>query len=313
MSAESRHPREVIAQSPTQSSVEIVQFAKFKSLPPELRLNIWEFALLRGQLISMTYLREQDFNSRYYVDPFKPKWDDAWYQRKKGEKPAWRWYGSYCSPALLRVNREARRVALKSYQLLFQNGATFFYPIYIDPIKDTIHIQRISDLRALDYFKRELAVVEDFKKIMSLSLSEKITRKILNEGCSMKLADFSLSLIFEEIYELDLLCDGEPWDEETAEEAEYMEEEALWELDRCWEIALRRTRAKLMESRNTTPATNLPSNDAVSHVQSPEEDPSALPLIGLVDWEEMKEFGMTPYHECEEDIHGSDWIPRDEY
>jgi hypothetical protein len=288
----------ILAQMSTHSSAKKVQFNKFSSLPLELRLIIWKFAKLEGQIISLTILVKEDFSNNYLFNPFGPIVGSDWFHRKI-EGTGRPWYGSYRSPALLRVNREARKVTLESYKLIFQNG-NFVYPIYIDPSKDTIQSQRISDYSAIANSNWGPDDREDFKKIKFVSLSEKITRWLVYRGHG-----FELLNLFEGIDVIDLLCDGEPWGEDVeSEESETMEEEIVSVLPRLWENLRRETRARETQLKEATSPNNGEIKDTVGQ---PEEQPVELPLVRFLEPEQMKEYGMPAYEETEEDFYGRDW------
>jgi hypothetical protein len=194
------------------------------------------------------------------------------------------WYGSYRSPALLHVNREAREVALQSYKLIFQKG-NFVYPIYIDPSKDTIQLQSMSDFWAmLSSSAWGPDDREDFKKNKFLSLSDEITRRWREKmSPGYYSPTFGLSHIFSEmvklwgiitdIKEVDLLCDNK-----SSKDA-----------------------SKNMNGSNQLEEATLRGlfRKQTHGIEARAEQPKQ-PLIRFLKWKQMKEYRMSRYQEAEE-------------
>jgi hypothetical protein len=116
-------------------------FTPFPDLPLELRDNIWRLATPKPNLIVMTKKHE------FYDLEF-----------------------SYEVPSLLHVNREARRIALKSYKKICPVYLDKS-PVYIDPSRDVL---QFKDRETILRFISIMDVIEDHSLTnpMALNLSE---------------------------------------------------------------------------------------------------------------------------------------------
>ncbi|RYC64675.1 hypothetical protein CHU98_g1547 [Xylaria longipes] len=102
-------------------------FTKFRDLPPELRIKIWQFAVPEAR----TVVIKSPFTRQNHIPT---SLDEALPQAHDGEET---WQSTTQIPALLHVNAEARHEALKHYSLSLGVGKG--QPrVYVDFDRDTI-------------------------------------------------------------------------------------------------------------------------------------------------------------------------------
>ncbi|KAI1117349.1 hypothetical protein F5Y14DRAFT_380698 [Nemania sp. NC0429] len=104
-------------------------FTKFRELPPELRIKVWQFAMpeSRTVVIKSPHARPEHLPTSL---------DDVLSQTPDTE---WAWQSTTQIPALLHVNCEARHEALKHYTLSLGIGKA--QPrVYIDFDRDTLFL-----------------------------------------------------------------------------------------------------------------------------------------------------------------------------
>ncbi|ORY71089.1 uncharacterized protein BCR38DRAFT_3433 [Pseudomassariella vexata] len=101
-------------------------FDRFRQLPPELRIKIWQHAMPPARTIVVKPPRQQETPTSI---------DEALVQSQDDTEQTWR--SNAQIPALLHVNAEARHEALKHYKLSLAVGKA--QPqIYVDFIRDTL-------------------------------------------------------------------------------------------------------------------------------------------------------------------------------
>lgn len=105
-------------------------FTKFKQLPPELRIKIWQYAMPgpRTVIVESPFLNTRIQTTRSL--------EDALWRTSSREAQADTWRSQTEIPALLHASAEARHEALKHYQLSLGSG-TAQPRIYIDFSCDT--------------------------------------------------------------------------------------------------------------------------------------------------------------------------------
>ncbi|KAI0533946.1 hypothetical protein GGR58DRAFT_83947 [Xylaria digitata] len=114
------------ASSPSLKSHGATSFPKFRELPAELRIKIWQFVMpeARTVIVKSPYTRENTPTSLDVVLP-------------QGLKNEVTWHSTAQIPALLHVNAEARHEALMHYSLSLGVGVA--QPrVYIDFNRDTL-------------------------------------------------------------------------------------------------------------------------------------------------------------------------------
>ncbi|KAI0490510.1 hypothetical protein F4859DRAFT_10898 [Xylaria cf. heliscus] len=105
----------------------VTSFTKFRELPPELRIKIWQFAIPepRTVVVKSPYTRQRHIPASL---------DDVLPQVHGNEDT---WHSMTQIPSLLHVNAEARYEALKHYSLSFGVGGG--QPrVYVDFDRDTV-------------------------------------------------------------------------------------------------------------------------------------------------------------------------------
>jgi hypothetical protein len=124
------------------------QSTLFPKLPLELRLRIWEFALLESRIVT---LESGSCGDR----------QDCFLRFGKSDKP----------PVLLQVNRETRSLALRTYQLSFDSEYLFNRPKYFNNANDTLHVT--GDwiyCKKKPWLANPSDLLEEFKKIRHLKM-----------------------------------------------------------------------------------------------------------------------------------------------
>jgi hypothetical protein len=137
------------------SASSISTFPRFPSLPPELRLRIWHFAMQTPQMIRLCRVPEYDKRSIYANPIFRP---------------------------LLLVNVEARNAALSTYLPAFfdRSGSTI---VWINPKLDTLYLNHISlflfgKYEVAKYVEHIAVALEDWEWFEDANLRGYLCRQI---------------------------------------------------------------------------------------------------------------------------------------
>ncbi|TRX89531.1 hypothetical protein FHL15_009575 [Xylaria flabelliformis] len=229
-------------------------FTKFRELPPELRIKIWEFAMpdARTIIVKSPYTRQKRLPAS--LDGVLPQVQD------EGEA----WQSPTQVPALLHVNAEARHEALKHYSLSFGVGKG--QPrVYVDFDRDTIFFgvaELQPDCSSL------WADTHDLDKVRRLAIVPQGAWRALR----WKKVDLNSleKLIFVHDPE-----EAKPGDQPQLIEDEQSEPELSLELERRtqqWEIAM-------MESYTE------PDSPKKQRIEEAREEFATLKMILLAEWE----------------------------
>ncbi|KAI1188840.1 hypothetical protein F5B17DRAFT_245576 [Nemania serpens] len=104
-------------------------FTKFRELPPELRIKVWQFAMPEARTVVIKSPHTRPEHQPTSLDEVLSQVPDT----------DWAWQSTTQIPALLHVNNEARYEALKHYSLSLGIGKA--QPrVYIDFSRDTLFL-----------------------------------------------------------------------------------------------------------------------------------------------------------------------------
>ncbi|KAK1750329.1 hypothetical protein QBC47DRAFT_418109 [Echria macrotheca] len=144
--------------NPVIENDEWASFHLFPALPPEMRLRIWEASVVRRRLLEIVVAQSLSEAGNGQEKPSQTRYSTTnalGNVMSGGRYVATVHHGRFLHSKLLRVNREARRVALRFYRvhmpcwLLRGQSRMPFYPnpeaengmLYLNPEYDIVHIQ----------------------------------------------------------------------------------------------------------------------------------------------------------------------------
>jgi len=155
----------------TQESSHASAFNKFRELPAELRVKIWQHAMPEARTIAIKA------PPTTYHEPLVSL-EGAMFTANEDVRPAETWQSAAQVPALLHVNSEARHEAHKHYHLALGVGKA--QPrIYVDFARDTIFIGH-EQLR--DHTASLWASTQDLSKIQRLAIVPEGAWRVLTWG-----------------------------------------------------------------------------------------------------------------------------------
>jgi hypothetical protein len=176
-------------------------FRRFRKLPKELRLKIWEDC---AESIEPQVIRVVDDTELTYVQ--QPGTKNATFDIEEDYK-----FKVICKrPALMHANHESRQVASKYYTKAFKSY--FGHPIYINLKEDILHLQQSTNNEMLKDWQPEETVFEEMLDNYEtfeedIKLLKKVRRLSWEEASEYCLFDHGrkLAKLFPGVKELFLL------------------------------------------------------------------------------------------------------------